>query len=143
MKSAKNEELYPDLPKQVTAIPDEAEQQAKIEAAEPVKGVDATKEETPQDEVKLSKSIEVNGVKTGSLKISIGLLTTAAATKAERLFYLKVPDFPEDKNIFASMTYWTILGSLAADIPYSVVEQMSMKDSLELAGATKIAFFGR
>ncbi len=156
MKSAKNEELYPELPKVVTAIPDEAEQQAKIEAAGPLEAEpvvveaaqaseakDVVEEELPKDEVRLSKPIEVNGAQVSVLKISLDRLTTAALTKAERMFQLKAPDFPEDKNLFGSITFWTIVGALAAGVPYNIVEKMPMVDGLELAGTAKTVFFGQ
>lgn len=67
-------------------------------------------------------------------------LTGSAVTKAERLFRLKVMDHNNIQNVILSPTYWQILGSIAAGVPYEVVEAMSMKDSIELVGRLKIFF---
>jgi hypothetical protein len=101
---------------------------------------DPQPEEADLEHMKLTKSVEYEGVVYDQLVLNFDRLTGAAVTKAERLFRLKVPDHNNVQNAILSVTYWQILGSIAAGIPYEVVENMSMKDSIELVGRLKLFF---
>lgn len=127
-----------DLPREVTASPTIEDQEAAMKKETPA----PAQEPGAKNTVTLTKPLEINGQSLSVLTVDPDKLTGASATRAERLFAIACPDWPEDKNIFASMTYWMILGSIAAGIPYSAVETMPMLDSLALGGTARSAFFG-
>ena len=96
----------------------------------------------PETSFDLKRAVEHEGVTYKRIEIDRARLTGEATTKAERLFLIECPRYPDIANRLDSMVFWQILGAIAAGMPYAAVKKMDMADAWRLAGDTKEFFFG-
>ena len=90
----------------------------------------------------LRRAVEHKGVTYSRVELNRDKLTGEAVTRAERIFMVEFPNAPVGA-MQTSQTYYMILGSIAADIPYAVAKKMDGFDAARLGNAALALFFGR
>lgn len=95
----------------------------------------------PETSFALSRPVEHEGATYERVELDRARLTGEATAKAERLFLIECPRFPDTVNRLESMVFWQILGAIAAGVPYAAVKKMDLLDAWRLAGDAKELFF--
>ena len=90
----------------------------------------------------LRSSVEHKGEIYERVELDRDKLTGEAVTRAERMYMIECPGAPVGA-MQTSLTFYMILGSIAAGIPYAVVKKMDGVDSARLGNAALALFFGR
>ena len=90
----------------------------------------------------LRRTVEHKGETYTRIELDRDKLTGEAVTCAERVFMIECPGAPVGA-MQTSLTFYMILGSIAAGIPYAVVKKMDGFDSARLGNAALALFFGR
>ena len=90
----------------------------------------------------LRSSVEHKGEIYERVELDRDKLTGEAVTRAERMYMIECPGAPIGA-MQTSLTFYMILGSIAAGIPYAVVKKMDGFDSARLGNAALALFFGR
>ncbi|MBQ4489773.1 MAG: hypothetical protein II965_00825 [Pyramidobacter sp.] len=90
----------------------------------------------------LRRTVEHKGEIYERVELDRDKLTGEAVTRAERMFMIECPGAPIGA-MQTSLTFYMILGSIAAGIPYAVVKKMDGFDSARLGNAALALFFGR
>lgn len=90
----------------------------------------------------LRSSVEHKGEIYERVELDRDKLTGEAVTRAERMYMIECPGAPVGA-MQTSLTFYMILGSIAAGIPYAVVKKMDGFDSARLGNAALALFFGR
>lgn len=111
-----------------------AEKEAPLVAAEEPRA-------EPETSFDLNRPVEHEGVTYERVELDRARLTGEATAKAERLFLIECPRFPDTVNRLESMVFWQILGAIAAGVPYAAVKKMDLLDAWRLAGDAKELFF--
>ena len=100
----------------------------------------------PQPDVETSfalrRSVEHKGEIYERVELDRDKLTGEAVTRAERMYMIECPGAPVGA-MQTSLTFYMILGSSAAGIPYAVVKKMDGFDSARLGNAALALFFGQ
>ena len=91
--------------------------------------------------IQLKNPLKFGGRLVKELRVSREAMTAQAATKAERIFFLKMPEWGNDRPPILSMTYWQILGSVVCGVPYEQIEQLPGRVAMELGNKTQMIFF--
>ena len=134
------------LPNVVINEPSPDERVAEIESEVPAAGrFDDTPVAETMPEVETSfalrRSVEHNGVTYTRADLDRARLTGEAVTRAERVYMIECPRSAPGAIEF-SLTYYMILGSIAADIPWAAVKKMDAFDAQRLYRAAMALFFG-
>lgn len=90
----------------------------------------------------LRRTVEHKGETYTRIELDRDKLTGEAVTRAERMYMIECPGAPVGA-MQTSLTFYMILGSIAAGIPYAVVKKMDGFDSARLGNAALALFFGR
>lgn len=90
----------------------------------------------------LRRTVEHKGEIYERVELDRDKLTGEAVTRAERMYMIECPGAPVGA-MQTSLTFYMILGSIAAGIPYAVVKKMDGFDSARLGNAALALFFGR
>lgn len=90
----------------------------------------------------LRSSVEHKGEIYERVELDRDKLTGEAVTRAERMYMIECPGATVGA-MQTSLTFYMILGSIAAGIPYAVVKKMDGFDSARLGNAALALFFGQ
>lgn len=140
-----NSVTYPDFPSIVTGVDTPEEKIERVETSMVTAKTPGNGEQEKQNsgQIKLTHPIVYKGMHIDTLNFLPERLTSAAVTKAERIFYIKMPDFPDGRTILFTTSFWAILGGVVCGIDDAAVDMLHAEDMFVLGNRAQQFFFGK